>query len=828
MPGDTDTSALLANIVGSVAGTTETNSAPEVQDKLLALYDAAKANLDAMIANPTTELFPGLGLGTSDTNLMSTYEKLYEIAIATAMPLPTGTTVPTGLSGNTDAEDRVIDALSWLYDNYFKDQSTGYYGNWYNWEIAIPQYASRTLALVTARLATYKPDLAAAYIQSMDLYLRSGKNGDVDLDSRFDTGANLADMTTNRIVQGAVINDTARITKAISDQLTVYNTIDPYNLQHGVTDGFYADGSYLQHASVAYTGSYGVELLSAATETIALLDGTGFATDTGLTDQLNKWLTNSFAPIIAYGWLMEIVKGRSVSRTTTGYSGTVKVIEPTVALSQYVDPDSAAALQSYIKYLHGISAMKIEPGSFQSPANIRQYTTIVSDNSIPAADLLPAKATFAFNAMERNVHRRPGYMFALSRSSARISKYEYMSGENLMPWFQGDGMSYLYLDGDDQSQAYGVDYFTTVSPYRLSGVTTPVEERKTIPELYGEQFYDNPAADFTSSSVKQNEYVYFPVATDSYSGSTKLGEYATVGWVQSDDAAYAAKQAGELPADFVAYANARATKSWFLLDNEIVVLLAGVGDQHGRDVVTTLDSRIAAPGDSVTVTAAPRHGSRTTGAGTVRDPEWVLYTNATRKTSVGYAFFGDSEAEVQLADVQQSLRVVRQQNPNTTISKSVFNLSVQHPAAARPGTVAYAIVPSADEGKLREYGVRRGNSPTVVSNSTQVQAVRHDGLGLLSANIFAAHGSRVGKVTIDGPASVIVRRESRGRTTIAVSDPTFARDQVQVVIPGHRAVLGSHSGVTARQVRGATRLTFDTHHLYGATVSVTVRGDLIG
>ena len=45
--------------------------------------------------------------------------------------------------------------------------------------------------------------------------------------------------------------------------------------------------------------------------------------------------------------------------------------------------------------------------------------------------------------MDRNVHRRPGYAFALSRSSARISKYEYMSGENLMPWFQGDGAYYL-------------------------------------------------------------------------------------------------------------------------------------------------------------------------------------------------------------------------------------------------------------------------------------------------------------------------------------------------------------------------------------------------
>ncbi len=91
----------------------------------------------------------------------------------------------------------------------------------------------------------------------MDAYLRNGKDGDVDLDSRFHTGANLADITANRILQGALMGDDARIRKALQDQFTVFATIDPYNLQHGVTDGYYADGSFIQHSSVAYTGSYG-------------------------------------------------------------------------------------------------------------------------------------------------------------------------------------------------------------------------------------------------------------------------------------------------------------------------------------------------------------------------------------------------------------------------------------------------------------------------------------------------------------------------------------------------------------------------------------------
>src|SRR5690606_37586761 len=146
--------------------------------------------------------------------------------------------------------------------------------------------------------------------------------------------------------------------------------------------------------------------------------------------------------------------------------------------------------------------------------------------------------------------------------------------------------------------------FTAVSPYRLAGVTVPVEERRTVPELYGRFWYENPGhpLNFTSSSESQNTYVYFPRGENAFSGGVTLGAYGVCGYVQSDDVAYAAAQEGLLPDDFVTYRNARAFKSWFMLDDEIVVLAAGVSGQGGRDAVTTLDSRIAAPGDAVSVT----------------------------------------------------------------------------------------------------------------------------------------------------------------------------------------------------------------------------------
>ncbi|MFG2497982.1 polysaccharide lyase family 8 super-sandwich domain-containing protein [Streptomyces sp. NPDC048441] len=819
-----DSARLLANTVGIFAGTTESNARPETAAKLAAVDKTARTNLKSMDDAGDGELFAGLALGTDDANLNTAFKRLYEIALATRAP---GT--PSDLYGNTAVQRRVIDGLVWLHERYYGDQSKGYYGNWFNWEIGISQSVSKTLVLLVDEVRAYRPDLIATYVASMDAYLRNGTDGDVNLDSRFHTGANLADITTNRILQGALIGESgaARIRKALTDQLTVFVTIDPYHLNHGVTDGYYADGSFIQHASVAYTGSYGKGLLTRVVQTLKILDGTGFAHGDELVPTVQRWVRDGFAPLIFEGWMMEIVKGRAVSRPDSGYTDVAVVVEAVVDLSSLASGADATALKSYVKHIRSTSRTALNPTGFVSPISIARYADIVADASVPPADLNPASRSVAFNAMDKSVHRRPGYAFALARSSDRISKYEYMSGENLMPWFQGDGAYYLYLSGQDQTQAYGVDYFTTVSPYGLAGVTAPVEERRTIPDLYGKPFYDNPGhpLNFTASSESQNKYVYFPRGTNRHSGGAVLGAYGAVGAVQSSDVAYADREL--LPADFVVYRNATATKSWFLLDEEIVVLAAGVGDGAGRAVTTTVDARTAAPDDQVSVTGESRDGSPWTGAGT-GDLRWLRYANATRRTSVGYLFLDTPKADpstvrVTLDKVTRSRRVVRTANPDTAVTRTVLGVTVDRAAGDQPGALAYALVPNAGDAGLRSYVA--GQPLKVLANTVRLQAVSHSGLGLTAANSFTAGRHEAAGVRIDGPASVIVRRERRGPTTVAVSDPTMDRDRVSVLLRGRSLrEVTADEGVRVSRVPGGTRIDVDTHHAYGRSFTVTLRG----
>ena len=810
-----DRAALLRNTVAVFAGTATSNARPEVAPKLASLRATAQSRLAAMDGAGQDELFAGLPLGTSDPNLSTSYQYLYEIALATCLPGP-GTSGP---GDDAAVRRRVVDGLVRLHDDWFGDQSKGYYGNWFHWEIGIPAYVTKTLVLLRDEVAAYRPELTATYVASMDAYLRNGEAGDVDLDSRFHTGANLADITTNRILQGALLADEARITKALADQLTVFSTIDPYRPRHGVTDGFYSDGSFVQHASVAYTGSYGKGLLTRIVQTIKILDGTGYVPDDSLVGVVQGWVADGFAPLIFEGWMMEIVKGRAVSRTGTGYADVTAVVEAVVDLSAHTAGDDAEALEGYVKHVRQTSKAGLDTTSFVSPVSIARYADILNSPA-PARDLGPAASHAAFNAMDRTVHRRPGYAFALARRSARISMYEYMSGENLMPWFQGTGAHYLYLSGADQRQAFGIDYFTTVDPRRLAGVTAPVETRRTVPELYGTLWYDNPTRGFTSSSESQNTYVYFPRATHGFSGGARLGAYGLAGLVQSDDAAYTAQRAGTLPEDFVAYRAAGATRSWFMFDDEILVLSAGVTGLGGRAVTTTVDSRIAAPSSPVTLTGGLRDGTPWQRAGS-SPPAWLRYADEAQRTAVGYVFLSGPPVVVALDTVTRSRRLVRLANADTAVTKQVFTLSYEQAAGDRPASMAHALVPNASAQQLTAYA----HGPlSVLSNTVRLQAAEHTGLGITAANAFTPGRHRAGRLTIDGPASVMLRRTSDGTYSIAVSDPTTARSSVSVTLHGRplRRV-SADSGVRVRRVPGGTRVDVMTHHAYGRSFTATLR-----
>lgn len=818
---------LIRNHCQYLAGNAEMNQNAVVKSKLSAIEKNAEKALAAYqgVKNPYV-MFSGGGYDMSDAKTVNASpvtsdpfyknaQYLYDMALAYA-------TSGTKYYQDAALKQKLIDALKAFYEVYnkhtsYKNEEGKLFGNWWNWEIGVPTKITSILALMQKDVQAADANLIANYIKAFDNHLRNGKNGDVDLTSATHTGTNLIDITANRMVQGALLGDTKRIEKAVSDMMTVFNTIDPYHIVNNNTDGVYADGSFIQHHRVAYTGSYGKLLLQKAVSSLYVLKGTPWQPQDKVST-IENWIYNSFLPLIHEGYMSEVVKGRAVSRSTTGYADAVGVVEAMTLLTTFLSESNSKKMQQQIKYVVQSMPVKFNEAGLNLPA-IEPYMAIMNDATITPANAVK-QGSVVFNAMDRNLQLGEDFTFALSRSSNRIAKYEYMSGENLKPWFQGDGAFYLYLSGVDQTKQYGIDYMTTVNPYRLPGTTVPNEARKTIMELYdGSQFYPK----YTASSTEQNDYVYFPVGTNTFSGSVSLKAdgVSMAGMQLGDDNGYVAKQKSLLPDDFVAYKNATGNKSWFLMNDQIVFLGSGIGDTQKRDVTTTIDNRMSAPDAKITVTAQDKAGKAVAvKEGKYSNLQWLCYQDESLKTGVGYYFPQTKEIKIETPTItanQKDIRNVSSQTDNM-ITEKYFTMTYEH-GKKTDDSYSYVLVPYATAEEMKQYAA--APSIEIVENSKTIHAVRDTKDNITAINFFAA-GKTAG-VQSSKPLSLLMK-QADGKTTIALSDPLFTQDTIKVVLDLPNAkVVTKDDRIQASCTKDQVTLTFNAKEFYGGSAEITLQ-----
>ena len=810
------------NYLRYLCGDEENNSNSNVEGKLKSITNNAKKALDEFILETedrTKGIFTGddLTLRGNDSNAFNrTAKKLKEMALAYA-------TSGTEFYHDADFAHKIVEALNCYYKNFFNDAELleKYFGNWWNWEIGIPTSLSSIFAMMEDEINTDYPELMKNYVVCLDKYLQNGIDGDVDLTARQHTGANLADITMNRVLQGIVTHDSARISKSVENMMTVYNTIDPNNIVNGNTDGVYEDGSFIQHHRVAYTGSYGKVLLGRMAQSAIVLGGTQFQPANHIST-MKRWIYESFSPVMFEGYMMEAVKGRAVSRTGSGYSDAYGVIDAMLQVIPYMSEADQKDFKEHAKYIATSMPKAPSPSAFGISV-ISDYVRLMDDDSIKAVSHADS-GHFAFNSMDRNIHVRDDYAFALSRSSNRISKYEYMSGENKRSWFQGDGAFYLYQSGIDQTKAYGHEFYATAGAYRLPGTTVPVEERLTIQEWHdGKDFYDNPEAGFESGSENQNDYVYLPVGTNHFSGSVKLDKYAVAGMQLGDDNAYAAKQEGRLPEDFVVYKNADANKAWFMFDDEIVLMTSAIRDEKGRKLVSTIDNRMSEADSKVQVELGKIDGSEAvlTEDGTYEDINWIHYTTDKTGSSTGYYFPQNKPVTIEDGVKEGNINSIRRQNPDKVVTNHLFTMTYDHGENPQNDSYCYVILPNASKEDTKAYA----SSPEVkvLANNETLQAVEHTGLNM-RGYVFYDAASMDGLSTKD--KATVLTKTVDGTTTFAISDPTFEQETITIELDMNDPVIVSKDdNITVKSENQKTYLVVNVNKVNGKSFQISLKAN---
>lgn len=535
------------------------------------------------------------------------------------------------------------------------------------------------------------------------------------------TGANRVDLCRSVALRGILGRAPDRIALARDALSPVFP-----HVTRG--DGFHADGSFVQHTAVAYSGTYGQVLLDGLGRLLALLTGSAWEiTDPARRNVLDA-VEHAFAPLLYDGLVMDGVNGRAVSR------GLLRSDDPAVLRGDHFHGRQLIAAIALLSAAAGDTERARWHARIKGWIARDTVAPVLTAPEFSVADLARLHAVAAapgpaapepsghhlFAGMDRAVHRRPGFALQISMASERIAHYECGNGENPRGWHTGAGMTLWWPAGRPTDQ-YTDWYWPTVDWYRLPGTT--VSTRRLADREGGEWGEPRP-----------------PVR---WVGGTTDGEYAAV---------------GQHLAGLGSTLTART--SWFCLDDAVVRLGAGITCADGVPVETVVDNRnLGAEGTARLVTG--RGWAHLEGHG-----GWILPAGGTLRTL-------REDRTGAWADINTGGSPERR-------TRRFQTLWIDHGTDPVDAAYVYVLMPGAPAGAVAARAADR-HWLTVLANDSRRQAVHVPSLGLTAANFWAP--GTAGPLTATAPASTLVRR--RGRTaTLCVGEPPRTGEPFEVAWDG--------------------------------------------
>lgn len=684
---------------------------------------------------------PGIG---NSIHIRVTYERLKTMSLAYA-------TAGTALHENSQLGSDIVAALDYMYTTRYHEAVTptaSGTSNWWDWQIGIPMQLNDTAVLMYDILS---PAQIANYMTAVERFSPA-----VTL-----TGANRAWKAIVVGERGILVKDGAKIAAARDGLSSIFS----YTLSG---DGFYRDGSFIQHNNIPYTGGYGIDLLLAVSDLMVMLHGSSWQVADPKQSNVWDWVYNSYQPVMYKGAIMDMVRGREISRHySQDHEAGHRVMQGILLLSAIAPPAPSADVKRMLKGWILADTFKSFYADAPVPA-IAQAKTITGDPLIePAAELIGYKQ---FSAMDRAVQHRPGYSFGLAMYSSRISSYEAINSENAKAWYTSAGMTSLY--NSDLGQ-YSDDYWPTVDSYRLPGTTVLSQ---------------------TSSSSH--------TSTKPWTGGTDIQNlYGSSGM----DLQYAGH-------------TLEAKKSWFMFDDEVVALGAGISSTDNIAVETTFENRKLNTAGSNTLTVNGEVKPSTLAwSDTMDQVEWAHLSGSTAGADTGYYF----PQKVSLAAKREARTGNWKQinprpvTPSTPVTRNYMTLWLDHGVNPSNGEYEYVLLPGKSAAQVGAYAA--APDIEVLANSSSVQAVKETKLGIIGANFWEDGLSSADLIAVNKKAAVMTR-EAGDTLELSVSDPTQAGTGViEVELDRSASGYTADAGITVTQLSPTIQLTVNVSAAKGKT-----------
>ncbi|MEU6776947.1 polysaccharide lyase 8 family protein [Streptomyces sp. NPDC046759] len=679
----------------------------------------------------------------------------------------------TGMTGDADLRDAILTGLDHLHDDVYNASQT-WYGNWYSWRIGAPQALLDACVLMYDVLSATR---LAGCLAAVDHFVPDSA---VASYSGTSTGANRVDLCRVLALRGLLGASADKVALARDALSPVF----PY-VTSG--DGLYADGSFIQHGTVPYTGSYGSVLLGGLGLLFALLAGSSWEVTDPNRQIVFDAVERSWAPFLHNGLVMDAVAGRAISRGLAAadpkriqqddHLRGHPILASIVLLGQGASAVENARWRALVKgwmQRDHYSPPLADP--VLSLPHLARLDGLRDDGSVTAVPEPVGHRLFP--SMARATHRGPGWAAALSMADSRITYYETGNGENLRGWHTGSGMLYWWGDTFANGQ-YSDAFWPTVDPWRLPGTTV---SRKALADGAGGDW-----------GVAKPDVTWVGGATD--------GRWAAVG-----------QHLKGLQSTLV------AKKSWFFLDDTVVCLGAGITCTDGTAVETTVENR----------NLGPTGGSPFTVDGTVQPASHPWSATLTRAAWAhigghgGYVFPGGATV-CALRDARDgSWSTINKSGSTAVLNRRYLTMYVDHGTDPANASYAYLVLPGAGAARTQ---ARAADAKwlTVLANGDRGQGVAVRSLGFTGVNFWS--GGTVGTLTASDPCCAMISERDDGTAVIAVSDPMRMRASLTLI--WRRAVAAVTSApATLASVRAGSTLTLvfgDLTDAAGATQRVTVR-----
>ena len=647
---------------------------------------------------------------------------------------------------DTGLRDQIIYGLEWLYTHRYNEFCPPY-GNWWFWEIGVPIALLETLLLMGEALdASWVERL----LLPVDKYV-----GDPAVHARWfaaeaqpSTGANLVWKVTASALAAVIRQDGEGLFAA-------RNALLPLFTYASGGDGFYEDGSFIQHNHYAYTGGYGVSLLQDLVRLMVWLQDTPWALPAAAQEMTARWMEYSFVPLMFRGVMPDMVSGREVSREETqNHESGHSVITACLRFSRILGGPEQLRLLSRAKWW--IMADTYKPYIAGAPPDTAaQAVALLADERIPPAPEEICCKLFA--RMDRAVLRGPGFLYSISMFSSRMYSYESINHENLKGWYTSYGMSLLY--NSDLGQ-YAGGYWPTVDSYRLPGTTV--------------------TKDLLEDGVRAGR----PSSRDFVGGAVLHNKYGAIAMELEDVVHESGGLTGRI--------------SWFLFGAFIVAVGSDIQSHSPAAVETIIDNRRCSPGGEDVITADGTEICRTAGHTETLQPKWMHMTGSSAGgADIGIYFPVKSTVYALREHRQGSWKVINAAGSAQRLERSYQTIWFDHGAAPQAAQYAYVLLPGYSEAATASFA----HSPSlrIVECSAQAHAVEDSERGVTTVHFWQPGWSRSAGIACSSQATVIMHRHPAG-WSLAMSDPTQKqRRPVEIEIE-----MGCHPGTGTESGRGDT------------------------